>query len=224
MSRVRVMSMGGQEVSVPKFKMPKRTKASQSLVSKVSKLEKQLKLQEGEWKYIDTVQTSTASVSAGALSLINGCTQGDGPSNREGTQIHIKSIQMRIRTEFNSGDASAGAVRVVLVQDKQANGAAPTVANIYATTTAVAVDALRNLDNRKRFKILADRTYIMSPNGDSGYQDDIYLKKPIVTQYNSGNAGVVSDISSNSLYILIASDQAANGPFVAFYARVRFTE
>lgn len=224
MSRVRVMSMGGQEVSVPKFKMPKRSKPSQSLVSKVSKLEKQLKLQEGEWKYLDTIQTVTAAVTAGTLTLLNGCTQGDGPSNREGTQIHIKSIQIRVRTEFNAADASAGPVRFVLVQDKQPNGAAPTVANIYSVTTAAAIDALRNLDNRKRFKILADRTYVMSQNGTPGFQDDIYLKKPIVTQYNSGNAGVVSDISSNSLYVLIASDQAVNGPFLAFYARVRFTE
>jgi len=224
MSRVKVMSMGGQEVSVPKFKMPKKTKSSQSLGMKVAKLEKQLKLQEGEWKYIDTIQLATASVAAGSLTLLNGCTQGDGPSNREGTQIHIKSIQVRLRTEFNAADASAGPVRFVLIQDKQPNGAAPTVANIYYTTTANAIDSLRNLDNRKRFKILADRTYVMSQNGTPGYSDDIFFKKPITVQYNSGNAGVVSDISTNSLYILVASDQAVNGPFVAFYARVRFTD
>lgn len=224
MSRVKVMGMGGQEVSVPKFKMPKKPKSSQSLVGKVAKLEKQLKLQEGEWKYIDTIQLATASVSAGALTLINGCTQGDGPSNREGTQIFIKSIQVRLRSEFNALDASAGPMRFVIIQDKQPNGAAPTVGNIYSTATAGVIDALRNLDNRKRFKILADRTYVMSQNGTPGFQDDIYLKKPITVQYNSGNAGVVSDISSNSVYILVASDQAANGPFTAFYARVRFTE
>lgn len=223
MSSRKVTLSNGREVTVPNFKKKPAGK-SMPLAAKVSKLEKQLKLQEGEWKYIDTVFLATASVAAGTLTLLNGCTQGDGPSNREGTQIHIKSIQVRFRTEFNAADASAGIVRFVLFQDLQPNGAAPTVGNVYFTTTANAVDALRNLDNRKRFRILADRTHIVSPNGNSGYQEDIYLKKPIMVQYNAGNAGVVSDISTNSLYVLTCSDQAANGPFIAWYARVRFTE
>lgn len=223
MSRVRVLTAGGQDVSVAKFKMPKKP-AGQSLVKKVAKLEKQIKQQEGEWKYLDTTQSVTASVSAGALTLLNGCQQGDGPSNREGTQIFIKSIQIRIRTEFNALDASAGPMRFVVVQDKQPNGAAPTVSNIYQTSSLLAIDALRNLDGRKRFKILADRSYVMSQNGTPGFVDDIYLKRPITVQYNSGNAGTVADISTNSIYVLIASDQAANGPFTAFYARIRFTE
>ena len=181
-------------------------------------------LQEGEWKYLDVTQASTASVSAGALTLLTGCATGDGPSNREGTQIYVKSIQVRARIEFNSGDASAGAIRMVLVQDKQSNGAAPNVSDIYSIPVLGPIDALRNLNGRKRFKILSDNTWIVSQNGTPGYQYDIYLKKPITVQYNAGNTGTVADISTNALYLLVCSDQAANGPYCAFYSRVRYTE
>ena len=112
MSGRKITTMSGRVVDVPNFK--KRTSARKPwppsgsvLASKVSRLEKQVKLQEGEWKYLDVTQASTASVSAGALTLLTGCATGDGPSNREGTQIYVKSIQVRARIEFNNGDASA---------------------------------------------------------------------------------------------------------------------
>ena len=229
MSGRKITTMSGRVVDVPNFK--KRTSARKPwppsgsvLASKVSRLEKQVKLQEGEWKYLDVTQASTASVSAGALTLLTGCATGDGPSNREGTQIYVKSIQVRTRIEFNAGDATAGAIRMVLVQDKQSNGAAPNVSDIYSIPVLNAIDALRNLNGRKRFKILSDNTWIVSQNGTPGYEYDIYLKKPITVQYNAGNTGTVADIATNALYLLICSDQAANGPYVAFYSRVRYTE
>lgn len=228
MSGRKITTMSGRVVDVPNFKKSYVRKpwppSGSSLANKVSRLEKQVKLQEGEWKYLDVTQASTASVSAGALTLLTGCATGDGPSNREGTQIYVKSIQVRTRIEFNNGDASAGAIRMVLVQDKQSNGAAPNVSDIYSIPVLGPIDALRNLNGRKRFKILSDNTWIVSQNGTPGYEYDIYLKKPITVQYNAGNTGTVADISTNALYLLVCSDQAANGPYCAFYSRVRYTE
>lgn len=225
MSRVRVISQGGQEVTVPKFKMPKK-KASPSLVQKVAKLEKQVRLQKDEWKSVETYLAG-AAVTAGTFYLLNGTTQGDGINQREGRQIYVQSVQCNFRAEWNSAAATSPATyRVILFMDKQSNGAAPAVGDLLDTSTALACDALRNLNNRKRFKILLDRRYAMSPTGasNSAIVDSFYLKKFITTQYNAGTAGTVADISSNSIYLLATSDEAVNGPNNSGHIRVRFTE
>lgn len=224
MSRVRVLTAGGNEVSVPKFKMPKAPK-QQSLAVKVRKLEKQVRQDRQEWKSIDVIQTVTPALSAGILTLLNGCSQGDNLNNRDGRQIFIQSIQIKFRAEFNAAAATAQPVRFILFYDKQSNGAAPAVSELLDTATAGAVDALRLLTTRKRFKILADRRYYVAQNaGPGGIVDDIYLKKPITVQYNANNTGGITDITTNSLYYLMTSDEPANAPFAGFFSRVRFTE
>lgn len=225
MSRVKVLTQGGQEVYVPKFKMPKKP-GPPSLVKKVAKLEKQVRLQKDEWKSIETYMAGSA-VAAGTLYLLNGTTQGDNINQREGRQIYVQSIQSNFRAEWNSGAVtSPGTYRVILFYDKQSNGAAPAVSDLLDTSTALSCDALRNLNNRKRFKILLDRRYALTPTGasNSAIVDSFYLKKFITTQYNAGTAGTVADISSNALYLLACSDEAVNGPNNSGVIRVRFTE
>lgn len=222
---VRVLSATGQEVSVPKFKMPKKPAGSASLAQKVKKLEKQVRQNKEEWKCIDTIQLVTPMLAAGNLTLLNASTLGDNLNNRDGRQIFIQSIQVKFRAEFNAAAATASPLRFILFQDKQANGAAPAVGELLDIATAGAIDALRLLTTRKRFKILADRRYYVSQNsGLGGIVDDIYLKKPITVQYNAGNSGTITDITTNSLYMLMTSDETVNGPFGGFFARVRFTE
>ena len=67
---VRVLSATGQEVSVQKFKMPKKPAGSASLAQKVKKLEKQVRQGKEEWKSLDTVQTVTPMIAAGVLTFI----------------------------------------------------------------------------------------------------------------------------------------------------------
>jgi len=222
---VRVLSATGQEMSVQKFKMPKKSAGSASLAQKVKKLEKQVRQGKEEWKSLDTIQTVTPMIAAGVLTLLNGCSLGDNLNNRDGRQIFIQSIQIKFRAEFNAAAATASPCRFILFQDKQANGAAPAVSELLDMSTAGAVDALRLLTTRKRFKILADRRYYVAQNsGLGGIVDDIYLKKPITVQYNAGTTGVITDITTNSLYFLMTSDEVVNGPYGGFYSRVRFTE
>lgn len=219
------MTQSGQDVTVPRFKMPKK-KGPPSLVQKVAKLEKQVRLQKDEWKSIETYLAG-AAVAAGTLYLLNGTTQGDGINQREGRQIYVQSVQCNLRAEWNTAASPSPATyRIILFVDKQSNGAAPAVADLLDTSTALSCDALRNLNNRKRFKILLDRRYAITPTGASNTSivDDFYLKKFITTQYNAGTAGTIADISSNSIYMLTVSDEAVNGPNNGGHIRVRFTE
>lgn len=223
---VKVMTQGGREVSVSGFKMPKQRKP-QSLVQKLAKFEKQVKINQEEWKYIDVGAATTAG--AGAVALLNGCAPGDGSSNRDGRQITIQSIQMKIRGEQDPSAAAANGttvVRFMIFIDNQANALAPAVGDVLDTTSAGVADALRNLNNRKRFKILMDRRYVVSLLGDGGFADDFYMKRDGLckTTFNAGTAGTVADITTGSVYLLYGSDTAVAPPPIVYNVRLRFTE
>lgn len=174
-----------------------------------------------EFDYKDTAATVNPAA-AGALVLLNGLTQGDTASSRTGNSIRMKSYDMRW---FVNNNSSAGQteVRVMLVLDKQSNGVTPSVTDILATNTVVSP---RNLDNRKRFKVIMDRNYAISTAGPSSRYDSAHFKniQTHVAYYNSSNAGTVADISTNALYLLYLSDQATNTPGLQYYFRLRFID
>lgn len=224
---VKVLTAGGREVSVSSFKMPKQRKPS-TISQKLAKLEKQVKINQEEWKNIDA-STSDAAIVVGGVFLLNGIAPGDGYQNRDGRQITMQSIQLKFRAESDStatGTNSRNAVRFLLAIDKQSNGAAPAVGDILDLTSVSAIDAMRNLNNRKRFKILMDRRYEMSTVGPANMVDEFYLKRTNLQEvtFNAGTAGTVADIVTGSLYILYCSDTTTTPPTIVLNSRVRFTE
>lgn len=223
---VKVMTASGREVSVSGFKMPKQRKP-QSLSQKLAKLEKQVKINQEEWKYIDVGFAATAVT--GTLVLLNGCAPGDGASSRDGRQITIQSIQMKFRIECDATGSGANASttgRFLVFVDKQSNGAAPNVGDVLDTSSTGFADALRNLNNRKRFKILMDRRYTVSIYSPGGIVDDFYIKRNGLaeTVFNAGTAGTIADITSGSVYVMYGSDTIITPPSVVGNCRIRFTE
>lgn len=194
-----------------------------------------------EKKVIDINSTSYAVENTGTqLQLLNGCVAGSQIFNRIGRKINLKSLQIR---GFIFGDASTGVtrVRMVIVFDKQANGAAPTWANIMqsqniAGTTASDVNAMVNLDNRDRFEIIRDLTYTLGPWSDTATQsyaagtqivniDEFMKLGNRETVYNAGTAGTIGDIQSGSLYMFLISNQpAATGAAANLAFRTRFID
>ena len=124
---------------------------------------------------------------------------------------------------------SSGQGRILIVYDRQANGAAPAATDVLTSNTIMAI---QNLDNRDRFIILADifpyaqdETLAAGNNGaGSGgimaYKR--YIKCNLETIYG-GNAGTIADINSGSLLMLTN----CNGGTVAGESgivRVRFVD
>lgn len=224
---VRVMTAAGREVSVSGFKMPKQRKP-QSISQKLAKLEKQVKLNADEWKYFDLASSGTAIVTA-TLALLNGLVPGDGATNRDGRQVNVQSIQAKFRAEndvTSAGVDTRNTVRFIIFVDKQSNAAAPAAADILDLTSASAIDTMRNLNNRKRFKILMDRRYAISSAGPANIVDEFYIKRTnlVDTIFNAGTAGTIADITSGSIYLLYCSDTNTTPPSVVVTTRIRFTE
>jgi len=126
-----------------------------------------------EKKYIDNEfalqlgETLAGSEKDPASGALNAIAQGDGPSDRDGRQVTLKSVHIRgqIKVPSLAFDPSApGAqgtgfsVKFVLLLDTQTNGAQFNAEDVFVDPTDVDLDAFtfRNLQYQKRFRVLKD--------------------------------------------------------------------
>lgn len=188
----------------------------------------------GEFKCVDTSSTNGSYNQTGALILLNGIAPGTGLNQRSGREVVMKSIEVHFNGKSTDTTGVPASYRCMLVYDRQCNGAAPALADIIATTGAWNTLSPRNLDNRRRFKILMDRVFTVGAQGDtttaagcsSRFCDKFYrrLNHPIV--FNSGVAGTIADIQTGSLYWITLGDLAAGvtDGEGSVYARVRYLD
>lgn len=161
---------------------------------------------------------------SGTLTLLNGCVQGAGASNRISRRVTLRSVQLRGRIQMAATTTGASPIRLIVFYDRQSNGAAPSATDLL---TGNSISDFTNLSNNRRFLIVADE--IRSCIGTAGPQSvyfNFYRKLNLVTEFNTGNAGTVADIATGSLYVLA---YASPGIGVAslncdVQSRVRFTD
>ena len=187
-----------------------------------------------EYKAIDVSNPNAQVTNAGGVVLLNGCARGDDIGERDGRQITMRSVDIRMEIQPVGTATSAHSLRVIIFVDKQANGTAPTPANVLAVTgSAEATVSAHNLEYRNRFWILSDKVYGFGCDyGGAGVgvqrlvATRFWRSFAVKTTFNSGTAGTVADIATNSLYLLAISDTAtaAQQPYLQFYSRVRFTD
>lgn len=159
-----------------------------------------LALSTGEFKSVDTV-VSQAIDQTGAVTLVNGIARGDEINERNGRELTMRSIQFNARAYATSGTGSDQIGRVLIVYDRQTNAAALTGAQVLASFDT---NSPRNLENRRRFKILKDWRFPINAAGESGSHRVLQfyrrLRHPVT--FNSGDAGTVADITTGSIYVL----------------------
>jgi len=160
---------------------------------------------------------------------------------RVGRKITLKSLQIRGLLLPSDDTTADQQIRMLIVFDKQSNGAAPTWGdviksqNISGTTSSTHMDMV-NLDNRDRFEIIRDRTWSITKRDTtatqafSGSPTTICVNEFIKlgdrqTVYNAGTAGTVGDIQSGSLYFFMISNNAnASGTNFDVAFRTRFID
>lgn len=175
-----------------------------------------------ELKTIDSLEVRinpTASLNAPTLALLNGVATGDDFNSRDGRQILLKSIYFQCEVHPYGNTMSNGdVVRVMIIQDSQPNGAIFTTADMFSTTSATYSSvAVNNLNNRSRFKVLMDKKIaldgavyaasVLTGGNPSTRQFKRFIKCNIITQY-SGTGATIASISTNSLYLLVMSDNS----------------
>lgn len=201
----------------------KRTKPYQARVPK-----RQSKSE--EVKFFDTANSwtfdATGEVPAtGQLTLIP---QGDTESTRDGRKAVIKSVQIRgvLTLVPGAGATPSGAAYLYLVLDRQANGAAAAVTDVF--TSVSLQSAMLNLNNSARFYILKKWSWAFNPMAGvtTAYNNitkiiDWYKKCDIPIDWNS-TAGAITEIRSNNLFFIAGSQGQDDTIFFEGVTRLRF--
>lgn len=181
----------------------------------------------GELKDLTLTSTNRIPVNSAAFTttLLNGCAQGTTAGTRIGRRITMKSLLIRWNIALAATTAGAGAIRILVVYDAQANATAPAVTDILDTDNFVAG---MNLSNNRRFKVLCDvildqGVSTAGPGANCGTR---YVRGDWNTEFNTGSAGTIGDIQSGSVYMLTA--QSGNlitaAPLSTIFTRIRFQD
>lgn len=183
-----------------------------------------LVLSAGEFKSVDVTDVADAVI-ASSVTLLNGIARGDEINQRIGREITMRSIQFQYTARVTPTTGVDQEQRVLLVYDRQTNASALTAAQVL---NAVNTLSPRNLENRKRFKILYDRTFTLNASGEAGsfVTRRFYRRLRHPVTFNSGAAGTVADIVTGSVYLVAIGSQVA-GPtagFVSFSSRIRYSD
>lgn len=183
-----------------------------------------------ETKYFDTTLSfnvdSTMEVPAtGQLVLIP---QGDTATTRDGRQCTLTSIQIRASCIFVPAAAATAAtwMSLYLVLDKQCNGAAAAVTDVF--TSANSSLAMFNLDNSDRFQIIKKWQYDFNAvagatTAYNNVQRHIeWFKKINIPMNYSSTAGAITEIRSNNLFLVAGAQNSDDLIQVGGVCRVRF--
>ena len=178
----------------------------------------------------DVVVSATGTIQAG-LNLI---AQGVTESERIGRKCIITSIGWRYSVALVEQDAvptpaPPETFRIMLVLDKQANGAFPAVLDILETAD---FQSFNNLANKSRFRTLMDNTFNLNHvdlasdgagvvSSSEVRQDFTFFKKVKIPLEFSAGTGAIAEIRSNNLFVLLIS-RAGLGSFES-KMRLRFT-
>lgn len=125
-----------------------------------------------ELKYQDVILTLAASTGTTSSTLATGCiTQmagGTDVNQRVGRKITVKSLHVKGDVSLGAGATPQDVFHIWVILDTQANGAYATVSDIFNTAGTYIGQAMRNLSNSSRFKILAHRTATLDANALTG--------------------------------------------------------
>lgn len=184
-----------------------------------------------EKKYFETGLASVADLSAGLIvPSLNLIPQGTTDKTRIGNKVTIRNINMRFVASIDNQTAitmANGILRVILYVDKQANGAAATVADLISVAN---VTGFRNMDQVDRFTILKDKVYTIEPKcanaTSTSTADRMYKisKKVNIPVHFSSTTGAITEVRSNNIGILLFGNFNSVNFAQTGLARIKFTD
>jgi len=195
-----------------------QNKRIEGLEKKFKKLDKEI-----ESKTIDKSTNAIMNSEGTSLFLLNNLAQGTTSGTRVGDEIRMTSMQIRGWIQPISSELGVHLDRLLIVLDKQSNGAAPVLANVLKSVSTTVIDPYNKAYVPERFKILYDKTWTLNPKAVSVFNPSdgitsayapftIPFKKTILlnkkADYGLSNNNNITDISSGSIYAFLLSTEA----------------
>ena len=133
-----------------------------------------------ELHYLDTTAAPSVS-SSGTISLLTGVAIGDTDITREGNKVMSHDLNVRFHCYLHAS-ATVSQIRLMIVCDKECDGAVFTVANLLQVVGPLSP---LNQDYSKRFVILYDKMITLDTSGQRNRTWKKYIKTPFHIHYIS---------------------------------------
>lgn len=172
-----------------------------------------------EFKYVDTA-VNVATNTGNAVLLLNAVAEGTGPSDRVGRQYRTVSIQCKLRNYVTAGTGTDQVHRIVIVYDRQPNGAAIIADTVYGA--APTPQSMKDMNQRQRFLILLDKVIQLNATGEPGSDTtwEFYRRVSLGTTCNAA-AAPIANISTGSIYMIFMGSNVAGATAGTTYGNVR---
>lgn len=196
-----------------------------------------------EIKCLDIPDGQLTLNSTGAVGAINLMRAGSSYFNRIGRKINMKSVRVNFYLVPIRAVTNIDYARVLLIYDRQCNGALPALSDILQTTDQAGTNTTgnmsnANLNNRDRFKILRDQRITLpgipagGPPWEPTHMFDAVTPTTNVewfvklggleTQFKADSSpAVIGDIATGSLLLLTLGDFAAGSEGYAIQIETR---
>jgi len=207
------------------------------LARKVATLTRKVnKMPAPELKYFDSERTASASVGYN-LDVVKDAlvvpAVGDTSITRDGAQITLNKLHIRMRVLANALQAEPSILRVVLLQAKEryvpSNTAViGTVTNLFeSANTNDAVHSMFGWTNRIHYRILKDFKVAIQSTGTSGGAALSEKVLKISYKFKQFNKAMRFDASTttaqkNQVYLCVISTSGVNYPTIEYAARTTF--
>jgi len=160
------------------------------------------------------------------ITELNCVQQGATAFNRIGTKIMIKSISLNACLSINGTQPNHVVSRVMLVYDRQPNGAFPLFSALLSDniSTAPSFNSQVNMANRSRFVILRDQYFELSEGGQETLPIKFFVKTKLETQFGA-NAGTIGDITTGAIYLVAYAQYSGATNYITLHeiqSRIRY--
>lgn len=175
-------------------------------------------------------QTAALAVTSAAPtidSMLSDIAEGVTSVTRVGAKILLRSLDIELNATCTGGSAGVtgpqnAIVDVLVVWDKQPNGAVPTVGSILVSTDTNLT--FGNLANLERFVVLRRKSFALSAD----HPAEVW-REHIPLQVASRYADTTGPPLTNDIYIVCISPNGATsttviGPQIDYVARVKFVD
>lgn len=193
---------------------------------------------------VDVYSNAITCTSTAVFALLNGTVEGAAIYNRIGRRIKMKSVQIRGGFECGGGGTVTQTMTVMLVYDRQPNGAAPAIADLLldykfdgSSPSTTPLSGL-NMNNSDRFVVLRRDWYVIDPDvvSTGAQQKDQlvdacsgpprslnwYVKLAGLEAHYKASTGAIGDLTTGALYLVTYASSADALMTLTYASRLRF--
>ncbi len=151
--------------------------------------------------------TSSATTTGGAIGYVSTVAQDDTIFGRTGDII--RPVCLRMRYNFHD-TANLNYARIIVFRDSMCQAASPNVTDVLATAQYNSSYNFRNVYQQRRFTILHDHTFGMTPSGfNAQFYEKVIRLKGVINYVGTGST--VASAGKNSLFLMTISGVAGAG-------------